>query len=152
LALAVWQAVCPWLTHPARRAEVYRRRWQPETRAQRTPLATIEDPLSTGRQGVARLSASSAEGLIDQGACAPRVTRRRQRLARLEEQRHAVADEPALQGALQLIIGRLEDWAATRHDGVETADWASQRDRIRALGKRVAVARHEVNVVLRIAP
>ena len=82
----------------------------------------------------------------------PRMTRLRQRLARVEEQRQALADEAALDGALQLIIGRLEDCAATLHDGLEAADWASQRDLIRALGKRVEVARNEVNVVFRIDP
>jgi site-specific DNA recombinase len=53
--LAVWQEVWTLLTHPERLAEAYRRRLQPETRATRTPLATIEDQISKGRQGVARL-------------------------------------------------------------------------------------------------
>jgi hypothetical protein len=35
---------------------------------------------------------------------------------------------------------------------LEAADWASQRDRIRALGKRVEVARNDVNMVFRIDP
>jgi site-specific DNA recombinase len=55
LDLAVWQEVCTLLTHPERLAEEYRRRLQPETRATRTPLTTIEDQISKGRQGVARL-------------------------------------------------------------------------------------------------
>ena len=63
-----------------------------------------------------------------------------------------MADEAAVQGELQLLIGRLEDFAAKLHDGLETADWASQRDLIRALVKRVEVARHEVNAVFRIDP
>src|SRR5262249_31071606 len=93
-----------------------------------------------------------AEGLIDKGEFEPRVTRLRQRLARLEEQRQALADEAAVQGELQLIIGRLEDFAAKLHDSLETADWASKRALIRALVKRVEVARNEVNVVFRIDP
>ena len=63
-----------------------------------------------------------------------------------------MADEAALHGELPLIIGRLEDFAAKLHAGLEAADWASQRDLIRALVKRVEVARHEVNVVFRIDP
>ena len=55
VALAVWQDVGTLLTHPERLAEEYRRRLQPETRAKRTPLATIEDQISKVRQGVARL-------------------------------------------------------------------------------------------------
>src|SRR5499433_3589424 len=152
LDVAVWQEVCTLLAHPERLAEEYRRRLQPETRAKRTPLATIEGQIGKLRQGVARLIDSYAEGLIDKGEFEPRVTRLRHRLARLEEQRQALADEAAVQGELQLIIGRLEDFAAKLHDGLETADWASQRDLIRALVKRVEVARHEVNVVFRIDP
>jgi Reverse transcriptase (RNA-dependent DNA polymerase)/Recombinase zinc beta ribbon domain len=152
LDLAVWQEVCTLLAHPERLAEEYRRRLQPETRAQRTPLATVEAQISKLRQGVARLIDSYADGFIDKSEFEPRITRLRQRLARLEAQRQALADEAALHGALQLIIGRLEDFAAKLHDGLEAADWASKRDLIRALVKRVEVARHEVNVVFRIDP
>lgn len=152
LDLAVWQEVCTLLTHPERLAEEYQRRLQPETRATHTPLATIEDQISKVRQGVARLIDSYAESLIDKSEFEPRITRLRQRLARLEEQRQALAEEAALHGELQLIIGRLEDFAAKLHDGLETADWASQRDLIRALVKRVEVAPNEVNIVFRIDP
>ena len=152
LDLAVWQEVCTLLAHPERLAEEYRRRLQPETRTKRPPLATVEGQISKLRQGVARLIDSYAEGLIDKEEFEPRITRLRQRLARLEEQRQALADEAALHGELQLIIGRLEDFAAKVHDGLEAADWASKRDLIRALVKRVEVARDEVNIVFRIDP
>jgi site-specific DNA recombinase len=152
LDLAVWQEVCTLLAHPERLAEEYRRRLQPETRAKRTPLGTVEAQISKLRQGVARLIDSYADSLIDKSEFEPRITRLRQRLARLEEQRQALADEAALHGELQLLIGRLDDFAAKRRDGLETADWASKRDLIRALVKRVEVARNEVNVVFRIDP
>jgi site-specific DNA recombinase len=152
LDLAVWQEVRLLLAHPERLAEEYRRRLQPETRAKHTSLATVEEQISKLRQGVARLIDSYAESLIDKSEFEPRITRLRQRLARLEEQRQALADEAALQGELQLIIGRLEDFAAKLHDGLEAADWASKRDLIRALVKRVEVARADVNIVFRIDP
>src|SRR5438093_8575577 len=152
LDLAVWQEVCTLLTHPERLAEEYRRRLQPETRAKHTSLATVEEQISKLRQGVARLIDSYADGLIDKSEFEPRIIRPRQRLARLAEQRQALADEAALHGELQLIIGRLEDFAAKLHDGLEAADWASKRDLIRALVKRVEVARDDVNIVFRIDP
>jgi len=152
LDLAVWQEVCTLLAHPERLAEEYRRRLQPGAHTKRTPLSTVESQISKGRQGVARLIDSYAEGLIDKGEFEPRVTRLRQRLAHLEEQRQALADEAALHGELQLIIGRLEDFAGKLHDGLEAADWASKRDLIRALVKRVEVARDDVNVVFRLDP
>jgi site-specific DNA recombinase len=76
----------------------------------------------------------------------------RQRLARLEAPRQALADEAALHGEWQLMIGRLEDFAVKLHGGLEAADWASKRDLIRALVKRVEVAQHDVNIVFRIDP
>ena len=152
LDLAVWREVCLLLAHPERLAEEYRRRLQPETRANRTSLATVDGQIGQLRQGVARLIDSYADGLIDKHEFEPRITRLRQRLARLEEQRQALTDEAALQTELQLIIGRLEEFAAKVHDGLEEADWASQRDLIRALVKRVEVARDQVNIVFRIDP
>jgi site-specific DNA recombinase len=152
LDLAVWQEVCTLLAHPERLAEEYRRRLQPETRAKRMSLATVEAQIGKLRQGVARLIDSYAEGLIDKDEFEPRITRLRQRIARLEEQRQAGADEAALQTELQLIIGRLEDFATKVHSGLEAADWASQRDLIRTLVKRVEVARDQVNIVFRVDP
>jgi site-specific DNA recombinase len=115
-------------------------------------LATVEGQISKLRQGIARLIDSYAESLIDKQEFEPRITRLRQRLARVEEQRQVLADEAALAGELQLIIGRLEDFAAKLHGGLEAADWASKRDLIRTLVKRVEVARDDVNIVFRIDP
>jgi site-specific DNA recombinase len=152
LDLAVWRDVCTLLAHPERLAEAYRRRLHPETRAQRTPLSTGEGQSSQLRQGVARVIDSEAEGRIDKGEFEPRVTRLRQHLARVEEQRQALADEAAVHGELPLLIGRLEDFAAKLQDGLEAVDWESKRDLIRALVRRVEVARDDVNIVFRIDP
>jgi site-specific DNA recombinase len=108
--------------------------------------------MSQVRQGIARLIDSYAERLMDKHEFAPRMTRLRQRLARVEEPRQALADEAALPGELQLILGRLEECAAKLHGGLEAAAWASKRDLIRALVQRVEVARNDVNIVFRIAP
>src|SRR6266705_4489700 len=148
--LAVWQQVCTLLAHPERLAEEYRRRLQPETRPPRTPLAALEEQLGKLRQGVARVIDSYADGLIDKGEFEPRILRLRQRMARLEEQRQQLTEEATLQTELQLIIGRLEEFAAKVHGGLEEADWASKRDLIRTLVKRVEVARDQVNIVFRV--
>ena len=57
-----------------------------------------------------------------------------------------------MQAELQLIIGRLEDFATKVHEGLEDADWASKRDLIRTLVKRVEVAQEQGNIVFRIDP
>ena len=152
LDVAVWGEVCTLLAHPERLAEEYRRRLQPDTRTQRPALDTVEAHLGKLRQGLARLIDSYAEGLIDKHEFEPRILRVRRRIAEVDEQRRQLADDAAQHRELQLIIGRLEDFASTVHNGLEEADWARKRELIRALVKRVEVAPNEVNVVFRIDP
>src|SRR2546426_2663431 len=152
LDLAVWQEVCTFLAHPERLAEEYRRRLQPDTHTQRPPLALVEEQLGKLRQGVARLIDSYADGLLDKHEFEPRIVRLRQRIAHLDAQRQQLADEAALHTEIQLIIGRLEDFATKVHDRRGEADWMSQRDRLRTLVRRVEVARDQVHIVFRVDP
>jgi site-specific DNA recombinase len=152
LDVAVWREVSTLLAHPERLAEEYRRRLQPEASTKRPALATVETHLGKLRQGLARLIDSYADGLIDKQEFEPRILRLRRRIAQAEEQRQQLAEETTLQTELQLIIGRLEDFAAKVHNGLAEADWGHKRDLIRALVKRVEVARDDVNIVFRIDP
>ena len=152
LDLAVWQEVRPLLAHPERLAEEYRRRLHPDTHATRPALATVEEQLGKLRQGVARLIDSYADGLLDKHEFEPRIVRLRQRIAHLDAQRQQLADAAALHTELQLLIGRLEDFATKVHDRLGEADWTSQRDLIRTLVRRVEVARDQVNIVFRVDP
>lgn len=150
--LAVWHEVCGLVAHLERLAEEYRRRLQPDTRAQRTPLATVGAQLGKLRQGLARLIDRDAEGLLEKHEFEPRITRLRQRLTHLDEPRQQLADEAALPTEWPLIIGRLEDVAVPVHKGLQEADWPRKREMIRALVKRVEVAHDRVNGVFRIEP
>ncbi len=102
------------------------------------------------RQGLARLIDSYAEGLLEKHEFEPRITRLRQRIAALEEQRQQLLDEAAFQTELHLIIGRLEDFATKLHAGLDEADWLRKREMIRTLVKRVEVTQDQVNVVFRV--
>jgi site-specific DNA recombinase len=152
LDLAVWREVSGLLAHPDRLAEEYRRRSHPHAHARSHDLATVEGQRSKLRQGLARVIDSYAEGLIEKREFEPRITQLRQRVTRLEEQACQLADEAVRQAELQLIIGRLEDFAAQVQDGLEEADWTSRREMIRALVKRVEVAHDRVTVVFRVEP
>src|SRR5262249_1865830 len=150
LDLAVWQEVCALLAHPERLADEYRRRLHAPGRAKRPEPPTLDAPIGKLRQGLARLIDSYAEGLIDKQEFEPRITRLRQRLTALEEQVQQLQDEAALHTELQLIMGRLEDFAAQVHGGLAVADWTSKRELIRALVKRVEVTQDQVHVVFRV--
>jgi len=152
LDVAVWREVSTLLAHPERLAEEYRRRLQPASSTKHPARATVAAHLGKLRQGLARLIDSYADGLIDKQEFEPRILRLRRRIAQAEEQRQQLVDAETLQTELQLIIGRLEDFAAQVHTGLAAADWGRKRDLIRALVKRVEVARDGVNIVFRIDP
>jgi hypothetical protein len=123
---------------------------QPHEPARGTEYTLLEAQLGKLRQGLARLIDSDAEGLLEKHEFEPRIARLRQRLTHLEAQRQQLADAAAVQTELQLIIGRLEDFAARVHAGLEEADWPRQREMIRALVKRVEVDHDQVHVVFRV--
>jgi len=150
LDLAVWQEVRGLLENPQRLAEEYRRRLQPQVQAKNRDLSGIGSQLNKLRKGVTRIIDSYTEGLIDKREFEPRITRLRERIAKLEEQARELADQAKLQSELQLIIGRLEDFTLKVKDGLDQADWASKRDVIRALVKRVEVEKGQVNIVFRV--
>ena len=150
LDLTVWREVSGLLAHPERVAEEYQRRLQAPTSGTRQAQATLETQIGKVRQGVARLMDSYAEGLLEKHEFEPRITRLRQRIAALEEQRQQLLDEAAVQTELRLIIGRLEDFATQIDTGLEEADWLRKREMIRALVKRVEVTQEQVNVVFRV--
>jgi site-specific DNA recombinase len=150
LDLAVWHEVCGLLAHPERLAVEYRRRLHPHEPARANEYTLLEAQLGKLRQGLARLIDSYTEGLLDKHAFEPRIARLRHRPADLEAQRQQLADDAAVQTELQLIIGRLEDFAARVHAGLEDADWPRQREMIRALVKRVEVDHDQVHVVFRV--
>jgi site-specific DNA recombinase len=152
LDVAVWREVSTLLAHPERLAEEYRRRLHPESSPKSPALATVETHLGKLRQGLARLIDSYADGLIDKQEFEPRILRLRRRIAQAEEQRQQLVDAATLQTELQLIIGRLEDFATKVQHGLAEADWGRKRDLIRALVKRVEVAQDDVNIVFRIDP
>jgi len=150
LDMTVWREVQELLAHPERVAEEYQRRLHTTTAGTHREQATLEAQLGKVRQGLARLIDSYAEGLLEKHEFEPRITRLRQRIIQLEEQRQQLIDVTALQTEIRLIVGRLEDFAAKIAAGLEDSDWLSKREMIRALVKRVEVTPDRVNVVFRV--
>ncbi len=148
---AVWQEVRALLEQPERLQAEYERRLQdPGGDARRDDLAGLDTQIRRLHQGVGRLIDSYAEGLIEKRDFEPRITRLKERIASLEGQARDAAAEAALQRELRLIIGQLEDFAATLHQNLAEVAWEPQRAIIRALVKRVEIDNEEVNVVFRI--
>jgi site-specific DNA recombinase len=151
LDVAVWREARALLEQPHRLEQEYRQRLivRSEQETERTVVERQRDKL---RQGLARLIDSYTEGYLEKPEFDSRVTRQRQRISALDEQVRQLADAEALQRELQLLIGRLEDFAAQVEEGLETADWLTRREIIRTLVSRVEIDHTQVNVVFRIPP
>jgi len=101
---------------------------------------------------MARLIDSSAEGLIDTQACAPRVPRMRTRVQHLEAQVEHLKAEGEMEEEWRLVVGRLEPFAANVYHGLQQADIQRRRKIIRRLVKRVAVDQQHLRMVFRVSP
>ena len=133
LELAVWQEVCTLLAHPERLAQEFTRRLQTDGQGPQQERTVLERQAGKLRQGLARLIDSYAEGLIEKQEFEPRVTRLRQRITHVEAQCHQLAEAETLQRELQLIVGRVEEFAAQVQQNLETLAWQRKREILRAL-------------------
>jgi site-specific DNA recombinase len=148
--LAVWEAVRVLLEHPERLSAEYQRRLHPHTQARSGEQTLLTAQLGKLRQGLLRLIDSYTEGLLEKREFEPRITRLRDRIAKVRDQLQHLANEMAWQAELQLIMGRVEEFAAKVKSGLERADWNSRRAIVRTLVKRVEVDERLVNLVFRV--
>ena len=140
--------------------EIYRRfeRLEQEYRQRLQPSAPSDEQggldaqMGKLRRGIARLIDSYAEGFLDKHEFEPRVTRMRERLHHLEEQRQRLKEEAEGEEELRAILGRLETFAAKVKEGLHQADFQTRREIIRALVKRVEIDEQQIRVVFRISP
>ena len=150
LELAVWQEVCGLLAHPERLAQEFHRRLHTDGQEPQQERTALERQVGKLRQGVARLIDSYAEGLIDKPEFEPRVTQLRQRIAKMEAQCQQLTEAETLQRELQLIISRVEEFAAQVQHNLEALEWHRQREILRALVRRVEIGLEQIHVVFRV--
>ena len=150
---AVWQEVCSLLENPRRLEQEYRRRLNgPEKNIQEATKVSLELQSGKLRIGIGRLIDSYADGLLEKCEFEPRLKQLRQRAAKLDEQFKQIVDEAAQARELQLLVGRLEDFAQKLNLGLDQASWDGRREMIRALVKRVEIDKGKVGVVFRVDP
>ncbi len=153
IAAAIWAEVRAVLEDPTRLEAEYARRAEAmqDSSAQTESRATAAQ-LTKLRQGLGRLIDSYTEGLSGKAEFEPRLGRLRQRIAALEQQAQREADEAAAAHELQLLVGRLDEFAVKVRAGLADADWHLRREIIRALVKEIEVTTEHITVVFRIGP
>ena len=150
---AVWTEVCRLLDDPARVIAEYQRRLDAmQATPHRLELDALARQLAKARRAIERLIDSYTEGLIEKPEFEPRMAELRRRTARLEAEAKAQQEADEQVRSLQLVIGKLDLFAAMVRDRLAGADWSTKRDIICTLVKRIEVADDVVRVVFRVDP
>jgi site-specific DNA recombinase len=148
---AVWQDVCSLLRDPQRIEREHQRRLAGD--AQRAsghqPFAEQMQKL---KRSMARVVDAYQEGLLEKSEFEPRIRRLRDRLAQVEGEARKQAEREAGRAELRLVIEHLQGFADRIQEGLQQADWSTQREILRALVKRIEVDEAQVRVIYRINP
>lgn len=153
LEQAVWEDVRALLSDPGRIEDEYHRRLQTPRKEQGwSNLKQLQMRISKVKRGIARLLDAYEEGLLDKDEFQPRMRGAKQRLGKLQSQAEAQADKEKQQKELQVVIGRIKDFADTVQYGLDQADWCTRRGILRALVKHIEVDEQEVRVVYKVSP
>jgi site-specific DNA recombinase len=148
---AVWEDVRSLLDDPQRVLAEYQRRLSPE-RPAGLETQQLEGMVQKVRRAITRLIDAYEEGLLSKAEFEPRIKGSKERLAKLESDLAHLANEQSQEEELRLAIGHLEEFSRDVRDGLETIEWSSKREIIRALVKRVEIGREEVRVVYKVSP
>jgi site-specific DNA recombinase len=147
---AVWQDVQALLADPSRIQEEYERRVTGKDSEAGQADSELPGRIGKAKQVVARLIDAYEEGLLERGEFETRVQRARQRLKTLEAEAREAANRRTQEDDLQAIMGHLQQFAQRVAEGLQDAEWATRREIIRALVKRVEVDLQEVRVVYKV--
>ena len=150
---AVWQDVCRLLTDPQRLEQEYQRRLAAKPSGE--PWNNIEqlhNLIQKVKKGLTRIVDAYEDGYLDKADFQRRTSRAKDRLTQLQAQAQAVRDREAERHELRLVIGHLEAFAGRVTEGLQTADWATRREIIRALVKEIRVGEQQAQIVYRINP
>lgn len=153
LEAAVWREVCRLLEDPAHVLTEYQRRLDAvQANPRQHELDMAERQIGKLRRALDRLIDGYAEGFIAREEFGPRITALRQRIITLEAEAVTLQNAAEQVRSLQLVIGKLSLFADMVRDRLEVADWATQRDLIRTLVKRIEVDDATVRVIFRVEP
>jgi site-specific DNA recombinase len=152
LEAAVWEDVRSLLADPGRLRVEYERRLSRGEGGGAGRARPSAELIKKARCGVSRLIDAFGDGLLERAEFEPRLLAARGRLARLEEEERQALGRGEEEEALRLVIGQLEGFVRRVEEGMDGAGWASRREVVRALVKRVEVGDEEVRVVYKVNP
>jgi site-specific DNA recombinase len=152
LDAAVWEDVRQLLSEPERVRAEYERRLQGQGAGPGREVEQINKLISNVKKLISRLIDAYGDGLLDKSEFEPRISAARERLAGLEVECRQRIGEATQEAELRLVIGQLEEFASRVSQGLQEPDWATRREVVRALVKKVEVDEQEIRIVYRVSP
>lgn len=151
LEAAVWHEVVAVLDDPGRVAAEHERRAAAARDGRPSAdLDALDGQIARLQRGIDRLIDGYAEEVISAEEFRPRLAGLRGRLARLQAQRDMAIAAHEAERSLQLVSGRLDEFAGRVRAGLDKLDWHGRREIIGALVRRIELNRDGVEVVFRV--
>jgi site-specific DNA recombinase len=144
----IWENVCKIVRNPGS-LEL-----EDQDRNPRNALPESVDSLRAQRQklrhGLERLIDSLAEGIINKDQFTPRLTRTKARIADIDTKIGTQAADEDRRAQVRSVMSRLAELSSHLQSKLNDADWATQREIVRALVQRIEIGPTKVAVVLRL--
>jgi site-specific DNA recombinase len=151
LEKTVWTDVRALLAEPRKIEQEYQRRLslgdQSNPTGDRGKLSTLA--VRVQRQ-ISKLIDAYSDGLIDKSEFEPRVRSARGHLEKLQADLRSQEQIGAQIQEMRLVIGHLESFAQRVRGQLENADWATRRQLLSTLVKRIEVGKEEIRMVYRV--
>lgn len=151
LEQAVWEDVSALLRDPERIADEYERRLQ-GSQGELAPGEELAKLVRKAEQSKTRLIDAYEDGLLSKEEFQLRIGRAQERLKKLGAETEVLRQQQAERQELRLVIGSIEAFSHLVQEGLQTPDWATRRNIIKALVKRVEIGPDSVRVKYRITP
>lgn len=151
LEAAIWADVSALLAEPQRIEEEYERRLNIGNGPKEAPnQRKLQMQTSRVQRQISKLIDAYSEGLIEKKEFEPRIREARLHLEKLQGEVQAQEQLQAQLQEMRHVIGNLQAFAQRIGNGLDSADWTTQRQLISTLVKRVEVGAEEVRVVYRV--
>jgi site-specific DNA recombinase len=147
---AVWSDVCELLREPQRLRREFEERLDRPAQ-QDGELTRLEQTIQQHKRRVARLIDAYENGWLDKTDFEPRIRGAKERLARDEAALQERQRESLNREELRLVIGQFDAFASQMSEHLDQADFATKRQLLRLLIKRIDVTKDDVRIVYKVS-
>jgi site-specific DNA recombinase len=151
LDAAVWNDACALLNEPDRLCHEYERRQEhAAANGGRAEQERLRSAIAKVQQSLSRLLDAHVDGLVNRDDFQTRTKRQQERLSQLQAELQTVTEQAQQDEDLRLAFRHVQAFADQVKAGLKTADWATRREILRALVKRVEVHKEKICIAYKV--